>query len=166
MTVKKRRAVLRVILFIAVLAIAAMIYAFSAQDAEESSQVSSSVTQFIIRLLAPNFSSMTRAEKKAFLASLSLFVRKAAHFSEYALFAGVLMHYLRLRLKSGRVSLACFLSWVIATAYAGTDEVHQMFVNGRAAAIADVCIDSAGALTGVLIAAAMLALHLRRKARS
>lgn len=43
------------------------------------------------------------------------------------------------------------LAWALATFYAATDEVHQIFVPGRAGMVTDVLLDSAGALTGVLI---------------
>ena len=35
--------------------------------------------------------------------------------------------------------------------YAATDEFHQLFVAGRSGRISDVCIDSAGALAGVVV---------------
>lgn len=41
------------------------------------------------------------------------------------------------------------VAWLIATAYAATDEVHQLFVPGRGGQVTDVLLDSAGALLGV-----------------
>ena len=35
--------------------------------------------------------------------------------------------------------------------YAATDEIHQLFVPGRAGRFSDVCIDSAGALAGGIV---------------
>ena len=46
--------------------------------------------------------------------------------------------------------------WGIATAYAVTDEFHQLFVPGRSGQMTDVMIDSGGALVG------LLALHVIR----
>ena len=51
-------------------------------------------------------------------------------------------------------------SWLMATAYAATDEIHQLFVPERACAFADVCIDSCGAALGALIVGMVVA---RRK---
>ena len=48
-----------------------------------------------------------------------------------------------------------FLGWGIAVLYSVTDEIHQMFVPGRACMFTDILIDSAGALTGVLLFAAV-----------
>ena len=45
------------------------------------------------------------------------------------------------------------IAWGISTAYAATDEFHQIFVPGRAGMLTDVMIDSSGALAGILLAA-------------
>jgi hypothetical protein len=39
----------------------------------------------------------------------------------------------------------------VGTLYAASDELHQMFSDGRSPQVRDVCIDSAGVLTGVLV---------------
>lgn len=58
----------------------------------------------------------------------------------------------RSRKVSGKThSTVALVSWIICTLYAGTDEFHQYFVPGRACSLRDVCIDSAGAILGVLI---------------
>jgi VanZ family protein len=43
--------------------------------------------------------------------------------------------------------------WLIGTAYAVTDEIHQYVVPGRSCEVRDVVIDSCGVLVGALIAA-------------
>ena len=57
-------------------------------------------------------------------------------------------------------------AWVLATLYAVTDELHQYFVPDRACAFTDVCIDSAGAAMGALIAAAVIAGRAQRSRAS
>lgn len=158
----RRRTILRWIFFIAALVIAALIFYFSSQEADESSRTSGNVMRFLLKLFYPGYYSLSRIDQLRFLDNLSFLVRKGAHFSEYALFAAVLVNYLRLRLGDRLLLSGCW-GWFIATAYAGTDELHQMFVSGRGPALLDVGIDSAGALTGVLISAALLAAHIRRK---
>ena len=51
------------------------------------------------------------------------------------------------------------LGWVLAVAYAATDEFHQSLVSARSAQFTDVLVDASGALLGV--AAAWLAGRLR-----
>jgi len=43
------------------------------------------------------------------------------------------------------------LAWLIGSAYAVTDEIHQYFASERSCEIRDMCIDSCGVLVGVLI---------------
>lgn len=71
-----------------------------------------------------------------------LILRKAAHFTEYALLAGLWWRALRTRLE-GRAALVAAFS--IAVSYAVTDEIHQSFVDTRVGSPVDVLIDLAGA---------------------
>ena len=50
-----------------------------------------------------------------------------------------------------------------ASAYAVTDEIHQIFVAGRACKIQDWAIDTAGALLGALILFALLSVISKAK---
>ena len=47
--------------------------------------------------------------------------------------------------------LSAFFGWLAATGYAGMDEYHQMLTGGRTPLFQDVMLDSAGALTAVLL---------------
>jgi VanZ family protein len=68
-------------------------------------------------------------------------LRKLAHLAEYAILGMLLLRATR------RAALAVALAGV----YAVTDEVHQLFVEGRHGSPLDVGIDTAGALAGVLL---------------
>lgn len=58
---------------------------------------------------------------------------------------------------SGSIDIAAkLISWAFGTLYAVTDEFHQMFVPGRSCEIRDMCIDSCGVATGVLIGSAWM----------
>jgi VanZ family protein len=69
----------------------------------------------------------------------------------------------RLRQRRAEFRRICLLSFLFCALYAATDEIHQMFVPGRAAGLADVAIDSAGAAAGAVLFA--LASRLRRLRR-
>lgn len=49
------------------------------------------------------------------------------------------------------------LAWAIATTYGATDEVHQMFVHGRVAALDDWLADALGAAVALVIVAVAVA---------
>src|SRR3954452_2108086 len=74
--------------------------------------------------------------------------RKLVHASEYALLCFLWWRALRTVLDRTRALLP---AWLIATAYAATDEFHQSFVNGRHATWVDVTIDSMGAALFALL---------------
>ena len=88
------------------------------------------------------------------VAEVVFYVRKSAHFSEFAVLAGLLWYALRKPVRHDprqwSASPARY-AWLIATACAASDELHQYFVPGRQAAVLDVVIDAAGAATGVLL---------------
>jgi VanZ family protein len=75
------------------------------------------------------------------LGTWDLVLRKAAHVGEFALLGALLYRAL------GR-ELPAFL---VALAYAATDEVHQHFVAGRHASAVDVAVDAAGIALGILV---------------
>ena len=77
-------------------------------------------------------------------------VRKCAHASEYAVL-GILILGTAYSFSEDRGRKIILLCWCVGTAYAGTDEFHQLFVPGRSCQFRDVCIDSAGVLTGLIL---------------
>jgi VanZ family protein len=81
-------------------------------------------------------------------------VRKAAHLTEYAVLALLVLRAIRLSGRRAQTpwswQRACIVL-LIAAAYAATDEWHQSFVPSRTADIADVLIDSSGALAGLAL---------------
>jgi VanZ family protein len=68
--------------------------------------------------------------------------RKLVHFAEYALLCFLWWRPLSQVLPPRRAILVAF---VLASAYAATDELHQSFVEGRHGSPLDWAIDSAGA---------------------
>ncbi len=73
------------------------------------------------------------------LGTWDLVLRKLAHAAEFAVLAVLTYRATR----SFPVSLA------LASAYAATDEVHQIFVEGRVGSPADWAVDTAGAAVGL-----------------
>ncbi len=73
-------------------------------------------------------------------------IRKTAHFLEFAGLAFLVFMALRHTCGYNRP----FVSFFITAAYAVTDEIHQLFVEGRACRIFDIFIDSCGAVSAIL----------------
>jgi VanZ family protein len=89
------------------------------------------------------------------LGVVDLIGRKLIHFGEYALLCFLWWRALASVTTPRRAALLAFL---IASAYAATDELHQTFVEGRHGNAVDWLIDSAGA--------ALVALRLGTRKRS
>ena len=79
----------------------------------------------------------------------SLLVRKAAHFTMYAVIGGTAM--LVIYSFSKQIFLSATLSFTLAFLYAVFDERSQMAVDGRSGNFTDVLIDSSGALLAIFI---------------
>jgi VanZ family protein len=88
------------------------------------------------------------------LGTIDLIGRKAIHMTEYALLCFLWWRALRTVTRS---AWAIVLAFVVAVAYACTDELHQRSVHGRHGSPVDVGIDAAGA--GV----AAIAIQRRRR---
>lgn len=124
-----------------------LIFYFSAQPAEESTELSHSVGKKIGECFVPGFSEWSAEEQERFSESVDFYVRKSAHASEYAVLAVLFLGVLHFGGKNMRIYLFAFL---LTCFYAATDEIHQLFVPGRSGQIGDVFLDSSGALAGCL----------------
>ncbi|MBQ1412201.1 MAG: VanZ family protein [Clostridia bacterium] len=112
-----------------------VIFLFSAQNADDSSDTSGRVLSFLCGL----FGYVPTEDLKE---TLSFLVRKAAHMTEFGIL-GVL--WLRtLRESFGDFYWRYPAAFILASVYAATDEYHQLFVEGRAGQVTDWLIDSAG----------------------
>lgn len=153
---------LRLMLWLAVLTTAGMIFWFSAQNGTNSQRMSGGITEKVVEVVEPDYDSLPEPEQQTLFDAVQFAVRKSAHFSEYALL-GFLLRLLcasyALRRGGGLVA------WLCGTGYAATDELHQWFVAARSAMWQDVCLDSSGVLAGVLLATGILALIAYRKRR-
>ena len=148
---------------VAALATAVMIFCFSAQQAEDSQALSDGVTLEVAKVVRPDFPRLPAAERASLLTTLGRIVRKCAHFLEFALLGFNLAAWLRLRRERADARRTTLVAWGLGTLYGCSDELHQLFVKGRACSLIDMGIDSAGALGGALLAALALSLLARRR---
>src|SRR5664279_3454038 len=108
------------------------------------SEHSKSMLQGLLNLLHINVSS-------EILEVLNLILRKLAHVVEYAILS-ILLYFLFLScdrfIWRTRSAYWCIVG---ASAYALTDEFHQVFVHGRGASVVECLIDVTGAASGMLV---------------
>lgn len=167
---KRRRTVFLTvagILTVFVLVNMAIIYHFSAESVEESGNRSTGLTEFVTKLVWPGYDELSYPDQLKAQEKLHSPIRKAAHFSEYALLgfltASLLLHLSR---RPRKRPIKAWMTWVFPAGfcliYAISDEVHQIFSN-RGPSVWDVMIDFAGALFGILLIQCIVRLSRRNR---
>ena len=85
------------------------------------------------------------------LLSIHVIVRKAAHFTEYAILAFLAARAFRSSPRPALANRWFLASLVLVVAYALLDEYHQSFVPSRTGSIYDSLIDISGGLAALLL---------------
>lgn len=113
-----------------------LIFLMSSFDATESTNQSN----FIVNIITNIF-------KIENIELLSFIIRKLAHFTEY-LILGLLVANM---FTKNNINNLYLISIILCIIYATSDEIHQLFVPGRACQLRDILIDSIGTITGVYL---------------
>lgn len=141
-----------------------VIFFFSAQTKEESSVVSEGFSYRMVSSTGLLFHLHIDEEQLREIAgAIERFVRKGAHMTEFAILALLLYGWL-CRWQLSRLRRAAAAT-ILAVLYACSDEVHQLFVAGRAGRFSDVLIDSAGVALGMTVFLLILKLAERLRRR-
>lgn len=136
----------------------AIIFMLSHQPASVSSGISSGITEFILDSFKNIFGgNETRVEE------IHTIVRKNAHFFAYFILSSLLLN--AIRTKGDLCARDCAVAFVVSVLYAISDEVHQLFIDGRSGEVRDVLIDSAGAVTGIAVYGLLFLVRKRRDER-
>ena len=114
--------------------------------------VSGAESNIIVRIIT----SIVQADPE----TVGFVVRKTAHFTEYMMLGACLLLNVRDCFAQLQPRQMWGLAWMLGTAYAVTDELHQRFVPERSCEPRDMCIDAAGVALGALI---MLAIVMRQR---
>lgn len=139
--VKTKRFLLDILLFLWMI----IIYSFSNQVADISSNTSGNTIRFFVNIISSN--KFDEESKEKIISDLQPVVRKLAHFFVYTL-GGILLYNL-LNTYEIEFFKKVGIAWITGTLYSITDEIHQVFVPGRSGEIGDVLIDSSGVLVGI-----------------
>ena len=120
---------------------------YSASSDSKSAEHSSRILAPFLHWIAP-FLSESSVEKVVFL------IRKCAHLTEYAVLALLFWRALRKPLPKDPRPWRwreAVLPILFVAFYAASDEIHQLFVPNREGKIADVIIDTTGAVLGIFL---------------
>ena len=124
-----------------------IIFCFSAQDSNKSKNTSNQVIIKTVEFIKQE--QLSEPEKENIIEKFILPVRKSAHFFSYFIL-GILITLL---LKDYyNITITTFIyALIFCFIYACTDEIHQLFVPGRAGQFLDVIIDTSGAFISTSI---------------
>lgn len=141
-----------------------VIFMFSAQNADDSTEQSSFVTNVLMSIFSSVYRDSNISDKMQIIESMSFAIRKMAHFSIYSvlgLFSFLSVYYLtKFSDKTPFISLPiCFI-------YACSDEIHQLFVPGRSGQLRDVFIDFSGALLMTIVVLAIRKIYRKIKTKN
>ncbi len=140
----------KVVSLVLLIAVMVTIFVLSHQDGSESSETSGFVTKLLSLVFGDNIP--------------EAIVRTFGHFSEFAAL-GFLSTNCYYAFKEKRKPVLCIsLSWL----YAWTDEIHQIFIDGRAFQISDLLVDLGGIICGtvLIIAVILLTKKIKKKRKS
>lgn len=136
---RKKEIIYRTISTALLIAVMITIFCLSAEDAEDSKETSVAVTSWLSKI----FGNIPDGV-----------VRSVAHGCEFAAL-GFLMHN---TLYSFKEVVSPILSVGLSFLYAISDEIHQIFVPGRAFQFSDLAVDIAGILIGTAVIVILLKL--------
>lgn len=114
-----------------------------------SSSLSGSTIRKVVAVVQPGFRELPVEKQNSVVENYQHVARKSAHAMAYLVLGVLCMTTLyQYPIRNGR---RFALALAVCMGYAVTDELHQIFVAGRSGQITDVCIDTSGALLGILI---------------
>ena len=136
--------IIRILLWIMVIATMCTIFYFSHQPAKVSSKTSNKVAKKIVNTISKN---KTQTEKKKLEKKVNDTLRTLAHFSLFALMGLFLMAAMLSSFSHKKsVTYLFILTLIIVLMYALSDEYHQTFIPGRTAQLIDIIVDFSGCL--------------------
>ena len=144
------RFVLKPMSFMPAIFMMCLIFMFSSQDADESSQLSYQVGVKVLTIANDTLDRGWTTKQIQHLSSIGQhYIRKTAHFTEYFLLAVSVAF--PLYVYGVRGVWLMLSAGIFCVGFAFLDEYHQSFVAGRTPQKLDVFIDSCGIFVGIII---------------
>ena len=144
------RTILKPLSFIPALLLMYMIFSFSGQTGDVSSQLSYKVSYKIVETADYVFDgNLETWQIDEWANKINFITRKLAHMTEYFALAVAVSFPLYVYGLHG--ILLMLVAGLICVGFACGDEYHQSFVAGRSPSVKDVCIDSVGVFFGIIV---------------
>ena len=140
------------IFLIATICWISVIFAFSLQPADVSSEVSSGLGKMLLKTFVPELLEELENMSGDQLGLLHHLLRKCAHFTEYFVLGVLVILTLLQLLFKKKVGMGIGVSMLVAS----VDETIQRFIPGRSGQVTDVLLDTIGAGVGIAVAYLMV----------
>ena len=153
----KKRITIAIVLFLIILSWIIGIYKLSSMNADNSSDKSTGIIGIFIEdtLEITNKYGITdshpddaKIEKASQLLNAPL--RKVMHASVYFVLAFMILFITNYLFHNKKFLISASITILLIIIFAGFDEYHQTFVDGRTGAVKDVIIDTAGGIVGII----------------
>lgn len=126
-----------------------VIFMFSAQVSDESKSSSNKVTSAVVNtVISIKKENISEEKRQKIIEDKTFIVRKTAHFTEYFILGLILILFLQTKEKL--TAKYIILAIIFCVLYATSDEIHQLFVDGRSCKIMDIIIDTCGSSLAIL----------------
>lgn len=143
----------RFVYSLCVLTVMVVIFGFSNQTYEQTMKTSDMIVKPIESgVMADTSDFENEKEEQDYIKKLESKLDKAVRKSAHMIIFGVLAVFVYLLCKSFGMhdADAIMLTLLACGLYAGTDELHQKFVNGRTSQFTDVCVDEMGTIISLM----------------
>lgn len=145
----KNIVIFRIISSLLLISVMILIFFLSSENAAKSSNTSGSLIAMFVKIFTPEWDSLSQAERLVLIAPYQFIVRKAAHFTIYAVL-GIFSFLAFITYKNCPIKIRYMIIFGFCLAYSISDEIHQLFVPGRCGDLRDVCVDFCGSIVGIL----------------
>ena len=156
MEILKRDKMIQMIKLLFVIIWMIIVFCFSNEAGEKSSNTSGIFTHKIVTILT-SYTNGDERTKINMEERLEPIIRKLAHYTLYTIGGMVILNYINTYNVETKKKI--ITSIIIGSVYSATDEVHQIFMEGRSASIIDIGIDTLGVLTGVCVFLCLLKIY-------
>lgn len=138
----------RVISFVLLIIWMIVVFLFSGESGQNSGNTSRNVTIKIVNIIT-KYQEFSEDEKLELVEKIHPVIRKLAHYTLYTIGGVLIINYIdKLKIKKNKETIYSIIFGIV---YATSDEIHQYLVPNRSMQIKDICIDTLGVITGIII---------------
>ncbi len=157
---EKRTRFIRSLFLILTIICCLLIFLNSAADSEASEKQSGTITDVLAPVVIPDYIQLSPDEQETQKDELGQLVRKAGHCLEFMALGLCSFSFCLTFKKKNNQERTLFSAFLFALTfsflYAVSDEIHQIFVPGRACEFEDIVTDTMGILCGMLVLAGFM----------